>query len=379
MNKNNNSTNLQNKNEFFENLIMMIVEKLTTHYSSNAFESTKDPNKNVRTDLINLIGLFKAQNYDIPFNIDLNCILDRHLQNAEKFKGVGELGLLLWATALISPKKLPIILTKVNFNLTLTNYKDAKSRCTKELSWLLTGLIMASTFNKVIQKSIGNVIQDVYNEIRKNYIGSGIFKHQSKQNFIGKFRTNLADFEDQVFPLYAFTLFGKKFHFDEASLISEECALKLCELQDRSGEWMWNYNPKNGTAVNKYPVFTLNQLALAPLALYSVQKASDYDFSQNISDGINFIKDNSDYKFINLQNKTIINGIAPNNILWKINSNFNALKNSNSKDLGNDVKLKNDSFHYGWILHALLGRSYKPNTHSQKSVKTKIPNIFILN
>ncbi len=111
---------------------------------------------NPRYTLINLLGLNKAQNHNIDISMNLNKILLNQIRNSDKFNGIGEVGLLLWATALISPEHITKILTKINFDEILSTAKDSKSGYTMELSWFLTGILFASTFNnkfkRILQK-----------------------------------------------------------------------------------------------------------------------------------------------------------------------------------------------------------------------------------
>ncbi len=86
---------------------------------------------NVRYTLINLIGLHKAISNDFNISlksrIDLKSILRNQITNLSFYESVGDIGLLLWATSLISPDDLNIIIPKINFSNILNMFNDARS------------------------------------------------------------------------------------------------------------------------------------------------------------------------------------------------------------------------------------------------------------
>jgi hypothetical protein len=370
--------NLKNK-EIITNLIQISLDGLHEMYLPDQFKfalkkkvlynTFQLEDSSIRYTLINLIGLHKAESHNIPINIDINKILLHQINNAEKYNGVGEIGLLLWSAALISPENIPNILTRVNFKTILMSFKDAKSKLTTELSWLLTGLLMASTFCEEFKSSIGNLTEKVYSEIRNNYGGTGIFKHQTNNTIVGKFRAHIATFADQIYTIYAFSLYSQQTNNKEALLIARECALKLCELQGNDGEWMWHYNSKTGNIVNSYPIYSVNQLALAPIALSAIQKASGIDFSIYINKGLEFILKNNSNEIIDMKRNIILDGISSNTMQRKFNSTFNFVRKvQKSKDGKIKSMQECSSYNYGWILHALSG---KLNQHREKPVNNR--------
>ncbi len=72
--------------------------------------------KNTRYTLINLIGLYKAEKNDYNISsktkIDLKLILSNQINKLSKYESAGDIGLLLWATSLISPEEIHTIFPK---------------------------------------------------------------------------------------------------------------------------------------------------------------------------------------------------------------------------------------------------------------------------
>ncbi|MBK8946967.1 MAG: hypothetical protein IPM32_17105 [Ignavibacteriae bacterium] len=338
-------------------------------------------NSSSRYTLINLIGLFKAKNYGYHTNLDLNAILKFQIDKAESLSGIGDLGLLLWAVSLISPTNSTQLLTKINFNESLNNYKDAKLGYTMELSWFLTGLLFASTFNEKFKNSIDNLPNKVFKRIRKNYDGHGIFQHEDKNNIEGKLRANIGTFADQIYAIYALSLYSQQMHSEEALLIAKECAQKICEHQGENGEWQWQYNSENGEIINHFPIYSVHQIALAPMALFSIQMASETDFSASIFKSLNWLFDNPKLynTIIDKNNNSVWNKVTPikSNKLGSILNYFKI--NSFSKFKKLKVDFVSNSYDYGWILYTFAGRiSFENKKDSENKVYNNL-HVFELN
>ncbi|MCW8848559.1 MAG: hypothetical protein OQJ81_01170, partial [Melioribacteraceae bacterium] len=315
--------------------------------------------RNIRYTFINLIGLYKAECNGFKINIDLKKILINKIENANNLDGVGDIGLLLWATSLISHEDLPKILTQINFQNILTSYKDAESKLTMELSWLLIGLLMASTFSVTFKQSVGDLIDKIYQILRNNYGGKGIFKHLSTDSTHGKIRGNIASFADQVYPIYAFVLYSQQTGFEESLLIAEETAQKICQYQGENGEWMWHYNAKTGEVVSKYPVYSVHQDAMAPMALFAIQKATKNNYEKYIVKGLDWLINNPlNYNMISSENNAIWRAIEPDNTHRKIRSTLSNLGLNLNNEYKNLKVLKECwSYHLGWLLYAFAGRT----------------------
>ena len=367
----------ENQKELIDELVELAVNGLNDMFIESELEFALKKKldgedlilegRNTRYTLINLIGLYKAECNGFKINIDLKKVLKNKIKNANKLDGVGDIGLLLWATSLISYEELPKLLTKINFQNILTSYKDAESKLTMELSWLLIGLLMASTFSTTFKKSVGNLSDIVYKILRNNYGGKGIFTHLSTDSPHGKFRGNIASFADQVYPIYAFVLYSQQTGNEESLLIAEETALKICQFQGENGEWMWHYNASTGEVISKYPVYSVHQDAMAPMALFAIQKATKKNYEEHIARGLDWLTKNPlQYNMISRKNNAIWRAIEPDNTHRKIRSTLSSLGLNLPNEYKNLEVLKECwSYHLGWILHAFAGRTTSSN-HAQK-------------
>lgn len=370
------------QNNFLSEIVQISLKGLEEMFlpETNEFAMTKlksnnsivIENSNLRYTLINLIGLQKAQSHGFEVNVDIHNILKNKIVHLNSISSIGDLGLLLWAIGLISPENATPLLTKINLNEVLNEFKDSKSNYTMELSWFLTGLLFASTFNEKFKNSIDNLPAKVYQRIRKNYGGHGIFQHEDKNNFEGKLRANIGTLADQLYSIYALSLFSQQMNNEEALLIAKECSEKICEHQGKNGEWKWQYNSENGKVINNFPIHSVHQLALAPMALFSIQMTSGIDFSENILKSINWLCENPKLQkqIVDSKNNVIWNKVAPvfNN---KLNSIFNFLKfYSFGKYIYPKVEYVCSSYDFGWILYTFAGRIHLENKNIEKKINS---------
>ena len=319
--------------------------------------------KNLRYTFINLIGLQKAKDHGYNVKIDLEKIINFHIKNVDAIKSIGDLGLFLWAVSLVSPIKVLKIFPKINLENLFIESKDSKSGNTMELSWFLIGLIFASTFNEKFKGALEGLPNKVYQKLRSNYSGHGIFKHENTFRLEGKFRSHIGTLADQLFAIYALSLYSKIMGNEEAILIAEECTKKICSSQDKNGRWKWHFDSESGKAINNYPIYPVHQFALAPMVLFSMQMTSNNDFLNNIYKSIEFLSSNEKFynRMVNVNENTIWNKIAPinNNKISSI-LNLTGLKFPDSYE---QLKIHYEcsSYVFGWILFTFSGRIQREN------------------
>jgi hypothetical protein len=79
-------------------------------------------------------------------------------------------------------------------------------------------------------------------------------------------------------------------HSDPSALqAAGRCAARICELQGPAGQWWWHYDVRDGRVVEGYPVYSVHQHAMAPMALFELHEAGGADFLQATSDGVGWL------------------------------------------------------------------------------------------
>ncbi len=249
----------------------------------------KNEGASIRYTIITLLGLDKAQRCGFKVPFDIRHITERLLNRAASFDSVGNLGLLLWLVAQALPDRIDLLIRGSNIRRALKQSVEVRKGLTTELSWLLSGLCRVSKALGKEKPELAGLSEEVYALIRENYGGLGIFRHMGRGTVAEKVRGRFGSFADQVYSIEAFSKFWNV-HGDPGALkIARECAERICSLQGILGQWWWHYDAARGTVAGRYPVYSVHQDGMAPMALFAIGEASGKDYSGPIYKGLEWI------------------------------------------------------------------------------------------
>lgn len=275
---------------------------------------------------------------------------------ANQIDNIGDLGLLLWLWALASPKQLKQMFSNLDIKHSLEKYSDARQGKTTELAWFLTGLCHSALVSGENAEEVQDVAIQTFDLLKKNFGNKGIFGHSKKTTLSGMIRGRIGCFADQVYPIYALSMFAKAFGNQEALKIALDCANAICRLQGPFGQWWWHYDSTTGQMLGRYPVYSVHQDGMAPMALFALGDVSGLDFSANICKGVEWITGKNELG-INLVEES-------RNLIWR---SFHLKKYrmhseeilslagiKPDKERNNNLKVLYECrpYHLGWLLYA---------------------------
>ena len=248
-----------------------------------------------RYTMMTLLGLARYERFGNRSAIATAPVLDALINDITWITTVGDLGLLIWTCAELSPERLPDLYKKVGAETALARFDDGRSGSTFEVAWYLTGL--ASCYMAGHPNLPGLSKQTVIaRRILESNIGpSGIYGHLSrKSSWAGRLRGRIGSFADQVYPAIAFARLSLALQDSEARQLSMRTADKMCELQGPLGEWFWHYDSVTGRVVSRYPVYSVHQHAMGPMMLFAATEAIGCDFTNSINKGLSWISGNNE-------------------------------------------------------------------------------------
>ena len=262
-----------------------------------------------RYTMISLLGLQQLEAQGIRSPIDIQTTLASLLEKTEEIGNIGDLGLLMWLCSLGSLKHLDKIFSDLDIKRSLEKYSDARQGKTTELAWFLTGLshtVLAST-----QKAndLEDLSMQTFKMLKRNFGAKGIFGHMNKLSLAGMLRGRIGCFADQIYPIYALSMFRKAYGNQEALKIAVNCAETLCRLQGPLGQWWWHYDSLTGRVVGRYPVYSVHQDGMAPMALFALSEVTGLSFDQHIYKGLEWINGNNELGFDLID--------ASQNVIWR--------------------------------------------------------------
>jgi len=353
------------KSTGFKQIAKLALKSLPRFFDKNQFlfyfKAIKKNNQiikegsSIRYTLISLLGLVKASVDNIQ-SIEIKHIIHNQIQNRNQIASIGDLGLLLWLCSIAEIDKTKTINALETLLLRLKKSKEYINGHTMEMAWCLIGICYFRKREIKTDYDIKLLSTEIYTKILNNYKFKGIFGHLSSNNFKGIIRGRIGSFADQVYPIYALSLYSETFSIEEPLIIALECGERICNAQGQQGQWWWHYNSLSGKTVGRYPVYSVHQDAMAPMGLMKLQEVSGKGFASYIDKGLEYIIgfNELDKSMIDFENSLIWRCIKKN----KTHAIFEEFKKILSIEEETIVK-RNDlilleecwSYHLGWILY----------------------------
>jgi len=293
-----------------QNTIIAAPTPQTAHLVTLAIrglESMYDPRKNLfcyrlrkapegvaregtshRYAIITLLGLLRARSAGLQAPVDVEATIDRLFDDTAWVDNIGDLGLLLWLCAATSEEWLKRFYATFDLSRAVEHFPDARRRLTMQLSWFLTGLTHACKAARAAD--LEPLADETYRLVRANQGQHGLFGHMAKwRSPAGLVRGRVGSFADQVYPILAMAHFSQVFGVEEARYNALQCATAICRLQGSLGQWWWHYDSVTGRVVEHYPVYSVHQHGMAPMALLALEETCRADFHTHIYNGLRWI------------------------------------------------------------------------------------------
>ena len=201
--------------------------------------------------------------------------------------------------------------------------------------------------------------RETHQLVRANQGPSGIFGHMgTRQSLAGMVRGRVGSFADQVYPIIAMTHFSQAFADDQARDNALRCAHAICDRQGTLGQWWWHYDSANGRVVEHFPVYSVHQHAMGPMALLAAEEAFDVDFQTSINRGLEWINGANELK----QNLEDANA----GVVWRCISPPNAgpfakgvrsLMGKEPRQGPFETLYECRPYELGWLLYAFAGQN----------------------
>lgn len=240
-----------------------------------------------RYGAMSLLGLQRWEAAGGRSPVETGPAVDALLTSHAWADNMGDAGLLLWLAAKAAPERLPGLCSSLRLESALSRFQDARERRTMELAWFLTGLSYAAMTAPARRSEFRSLAEGAFELLRCNQGRHGIFGHQAARGSVaGVLRGRIGSFADQVYPIYALTRFAVAFEAPAALEMARTCADAICDLQGSRGQWWWHYSATSGKVFQQYPVYSVHQHGMAPMALLALGEAAGRDYSESVSKGL---------------------------------------------------------------------------------------------
>ena len=103
------------------------------------------------------------------------------------------------------------------------------------------------------------------------------------------YRGHVGSFANQVYPLQALARLHASSDDQSALAAASAVAEAICTAQGESGQWWWHYDSRLGTVVEGYPVYSVHQHSMAPMALMDLVDAGGESHLDSIRRGLGWL------------------------------------------------------------------------------------------
>lgn len=317
-----------------------------------------------RYTMMSLLGLNECEASGVACGFDIQAITYRLLEDSTWINNVGDLGLMLWLLARLCPDRLDSWRRERNVGSALGRLGEAQVRRTTELSWFLAGLAHQELAAPIrSHEEARDLAMMVYRLLLQNQGSSGLFGHQARTGTVsGLFRGHIGSFADQVYPIYALARFSRAFGVPEAAQAARRCAAAICHFQGRMGQWWWHYDARGGRVAERYPVYSVHQDGMAPMALFALAEETPFDFSEAADRGLQWIAGRNEAKLnlVDEGGKVIWRSIyhASRSGVWRDRLQHWVGSGQSIEAAGRlEVLHECRPYHLGWLLYAYARRS----------------------
>lgn len=208
----------------------------------------------------------------------LDLPVGRLLDDVRMVDNLGDAALILWAARALRMDDLRAPYARLSKLLS-----QNEPAYTVELAWALAALSLMDCgegIERLRRFSVDRLLA-AWNP------RSRMFRH--KVGGTRGLRAHVCCFADLVYPTQALSLYALATGDERARDIAALCAGTWARLQGSAGQWWWHYDARNGRVIERYPVYSVHQDAMGPMALFAAEKACGLDFSVEVRRSLDWL------------------------------------------------------------------------------------------
>ncbi|MBN1345166.1 MAG: sugar transferase [Phycisphaerae bacterium] len=211
---------------------------------------------------------------------DRTEMLVRLIDSSERTTDLGEVALTLWAARAMSHPASDRALGRLE-----AMDPVGGDHPTVEVAWSLTALSIDSDRpgNTGMREGIASRLKASFGS------ESALFPHWPGGAEKSFWRGHVGCFADQVYPIQALSHYYSRTGDNEAIAAASSCAARICELSGPHGQWWWHYDVRTGRVIEGYPVYSIHQDAMAPMALFDLRAACGIDYRREVERGLSWV------------------------------------------------------------------------------------------
>jgi hypothetical protein len=204
-------------------------------------------------------------------------LIGRMAKRLDTLTSRGDVALLCWAAAAAGHSELPHALHRLRELDRRGGPLDVVSA-----AWVVTALVAAREQADVEQHLAA---------ARSRLLaarGAALYPHAAGGP-VSWYRAHVGSFADQVYPVQALARLHASARDPVALATAESVAATICRAQGEAGQWWWHYDARTGRVVEGYPVYSVHQHSMAPMALLDLAEAGGYPHLRALCRGLDWL------------------------------------------------------------------------------------------
>ncbi|HEY5984974.1 MAG TPA: hypothetical protein VIV12_01135 [Streptosporangiaceae bacterium] len=207
---------------------------------------------------------------------DCHDLVGRLAKRLDTMANLGDVALVCWAAAEAEHSELPHALHR------LADIDRAVGRVeVVAAAWVVSALVAARPHCEV---------EPHLAAARRRLLAarSAVYPHATGGS-ADWYRSHVGSFADQVYPVQALARLHASGGDSEALAAANAVASAFCRAQGDAGQWWWHYDSRTGAVVEGYPVYSVHQHAMAPMALLDLAEAGGTEHLAAICRGLQWL------------------------------------------------------------------------------------------
>jgi hypothetical protein len=301
-----------------------------------------------------LIGIHRSGTAE-GVGLNVAKTLDALMDVGRRRSYAGGAGLSLWANAVWGGKQFASVMRAMGLDPG-NHSAELPKITTMEVAWLVSGLVHE------VKRSGDPQAKTLLAQARAELLGrfvrtSSLVEHcGANAPFKDRIRKSVPNFADQVYSLQATAFLAIEQKDQEALGVSKAIAGQIVRLQGEKGQWWWHYDTRKGDVAQPFPVYSVHQHGMAPMALLALKAAGGPDNSAAIAKSKSWMFDNElQFTMVDEQAGTIWRDIE-----YAAGGAQSALRQAKSilsiknKDLAPPLKVNYETrpYEWAWCLYA---------------------------
>jgi exopolysaccharide biosynthesis WecB/TagA/CpsF family protein len=156
---------------------------------------------------------------------------------------------------------------------------------TVDVAWMVTAATAARNLG-----AVADVAERGAERLLAAQGPAGIFPHALPASSLGRLRSHVGCFADQVYPIQALARHAAATGDGTAMDAANRCATAICDVQGDAGQWWWHYDARDGSVVERFPVYSVHQHAMGPMALLDLLECGGDDHTAEVLLGLDWLR-----------------------------------------------------------------------------------------